>query len=253
MSYSATTTSRMPLGAWKSSPLNQTAETLALGISKVSLHDNVMDNIDGFTWNEGGGQCCQWSIGIRLTNGKPAGTQTHDISVTITRSCHCLSNTTQGVGTMGFFNIDNADVTAPMYNVTLKDNLGIGSPKDPSAAGGPTTVAGAMTVQDSTNSWCVQGNTWTTADVAGLQIDTPNASSPGCPLVSTTNNAQPNMAAIKLVNFNNALSGDYRLCHGVNNPTSACASASGFINSATDGTDPGVNWNLWQQAISGVQ
>lgn len=56
---------------------------------------------------------------------------------------------------------------------------------------------------------------------------------------------QPASTAVGFVNYNGGNGGDYRLCKGPNNPSSACSAASMFAagqaNQASDGTDLGAD------------
>src|SRR5438105_3875085 len=67
------------------------------------------------------------------------------------------------------------------------------------------------------------------------------------------NNVVSNMNQLGMVNPNGAKGGDYRLCHGVGNPSPLCTAASQWVNTATDGKDPGADWNAVQAAIAGVE
>jgi hypothetical protein len=67
------------------------------------------------------------------------------------------------------------------------------------------------------------------------------------------NNVVSNMTQVGMVNPNGAKGGDYRLCHGVGNPSPLCTAASQWVNTATDGKDPGADWNAVMAAIAGVE
>ncbi len=157
----------------------------------------------------------------------------------------------QTTGNAGSFNFGNSAAgNPPMYNISILDNLGIGTPKDGNVTF--STITAMMAFEDSTNSWCIQGNVWTTADMTQQKTLTPNTTSPGC-TITTTNKPVANQSLVGYVNYNNANGGDYRLCHGPNNPSPLCTAASPYANAASDGKDVGADINLVNQAIAGVQ
>jgi len=157
----------------------------------------------------------------------------------------------QSTGNAGMINLVQ-QTSAAMYNGTIVDNIGIGSPKD-TGTPSPKTIDNMMLFDDPTGTMCVQGNVWSLSDMSALINFTPNTSSPGCPLITTSNFTVSTQSQVGYVNFNGGNRGDYRLCRAPNNPSPLCSAASPYINAGTDGKDIGADVDLVNTLTAGVE
>jgi hypothetical protein len=205
---------------------------LSGGLYGLSIHDNLLDDINEFTYSPG--DCCSDGFLFAISTDQPSNWP-HDIRIE--------HNTGFPVGwgvgyvvirgkpqVIANFSFDNNLMTSGNdgFNEMLPGNL---------LPGCGTTNASGM---NGTLNGCM-GNTWTAAGNVFANSSTAKSSKfPGAPL-PTGNFEEPNPEAVGFVNFNNGNGGDYHLL-----PTSSQRNAS------TDGKDPGADVDAMQTATAGV-
>jgi hypothetical protein len=205
---------------------------LSGGLYGLSIHDNLLADINEFTYSPG--DCCSDGFLFAISTDQPSNWP-HDIRIE--------HNTGFPVGwgvgyvvirgkpqVIANFTFDNNLMTSgdDGFNEMLPGNL---------LPGCGTTNASGM---NGTLNGCM-GNTWTAAGNVFANSSTAKSSKfPGAPL-PTGNFEEPNPAAVGFVNFNNGNGGDYHLL-----PTSSQRNAS------TDGKDPGADVDAMQTATAGV-
>lgn len=183
---------------------NTCASTGGISTHNVTFQNNLFDGLfgSGFTCIQ------QWGV----ANGKDS----HNTCVYQSSSPN--SYTLHGFGTTEGF--------PEMSNFIFNDNIG--------ESNSSATIA---IVSDG----CCFGNA-AFADMSSSHTTLNDA------IVGTDSTTEPptyislaNWAAVKFVNYNNGINGDYRLCTGTNLPASPCSGASPLHNAASDGTDVGAN------------
>jgi hypothetical protein len=205
---------------------------LSGGIYGLSIHDNLLDDINESTYSPG--DCCSDGFLFAISTDQPSNWP-HDIRIE--------HNTGFPVGwgvgyvvirgkpeVIANFSFDNNLMTSGNdgFNEMLPGNL---------LPGCGTTNASGM---NGTLNGCM-GNTWTAAGNVFANSSTAKSSKfPGAPL-PTGNFEEPSPDAVGFVNFNNGNGGDYHLL-----PTSSQRNAS------TDGKDPGADVDAMQTATAGV-
>ena len=205
---------------------------LSGGVYGLSIHDNLLDDINESTYSPG--DCCSDGFLFAISTDQPSNWP-HDIRIE--------HNTGFPVGwgvgyvvirgkpeVIANFSFDNNLMTSGNdgFNEMLPGNL---------LPGCGTTNASGM---NGTLNGCM-GNTWTAAGNVFANSSTAKSSKfPGAPL-PTGNFEEPSPDAVGFVNFNNGNGGDYHLL-----PTSSQRNAS------TDGKDPGADVDAMQTATAGV-
>jgi hypothetical protein len=205
---------------------------LSGGIYGLSIHDNLLDDINESTYSPG--DCCSDGFLFAITTDQPSNWP-HDIRIE--------HNTGFPVGwgvgyvvirgkpeVIANFSFDNNLMTSGNdgFNEMLPGNLlpGCGTTN---ASGMNGTLNGCMG-----NTWTASGNVFANSSIAK------SSKFPGAPL-PTGNFEEPSPDAVGFVNFNNGNGGDYHLL-----PTSSQRNAS------TDGKDPGADVDAMQTATAGV-
>lgn len=230
----------------------------SLGTSQLSIHDNVVDGLDGVHWNLSLNGCCVWSIPFEFTNVNPNPNQLHDITIRHNTLISFLSaGGTVGYGpSLGYGFQQN--VNAAFTNLKVYDNISASGLKFGTNACVTGPVVGVLAILQcwdklngvAQNSFCFDHNVFaTTTATTGAVTGTANngpfpgaGQSPGCPFTSTGNAFPASYDAIQFTSLNAGTGGNYLLQVG-----------SPYHNTASDGTDPGANINLVNTYTAGVQ
>ena len=183
------------------------------GLSNVSVHDNVFDDMDGFTWSLTTGNCCAWSVAFKISNGQPQF-PIQNLSIRHNTALPLLSGGSTGNAGGPNFNT-GSDPTLPggaVSGFVFTDNIfGGGLKQAGSFCKTPTTVTDLLNCsQNNVGNWCHQGNIISTGDMSGEVTWTQNTSSPGCAF-GTLNQLASGYGSIGFVSLNNADGGDYTL------------------------------------------
>ncbi len=237
---------------------------LAQGIARVSIHDNQVDDINGWQWNLKKGACCSWAVGVRIGNSNTSQSlATKNISISHNT---LISSQEFNAGTEGSVNISNTcggDCPIQIQGVSIRDNIGIDGLDD---GGGSKDYCDNNKFNDNSTDlfncivgtspspslgWCITGNVLTNAVIANDpdypppgKPNTPwPTQSPACPSgVSTANYNPADFLSVGFINFNNGIGGNYQLQSG-----------SPYIGKASDGGNPGANIAAVDAATAGVQ
>jgi hypothetical protein len=227
----------------------------AAGTNNISIHDDVMDDINGVNWNLSSGACCSTSYPWELLNSDSAPSNAHDISIVHTTTLSVV--TAAWVGDGPSFGIAQQGATgSSITNLTIVDNI--------SAAGLRRATAGVCTgannalpnLQCWSSTFCFDHNvlaTTTTGTFPGTANNPPwpaAGGSPSCSFATTGQQLPASYAAIGFADLNSASGGDYHLCH---TGTPGCNAVSPYVGTASDGTDPGANIDLVNQYTAGAR
>lgn len=225
------------------------------GTNNVSIHDVVVDDLNGVIWSTSAGACCEVSVPWEILNSDPTPSNVHDVSIIHTTALPLVTAAWVGGG-LGFgFNFQT-NPSGTIGNLILRDDI--------SAAGlqwaGKGVCTGANTalanLQCWSSTWCFDHNvmaTTTTGSFPGTSNNPPwpaAGDSPSCGFTTSGQQLPANYAAIGFANLNNANGGDYHLCH---TGTPGCNAVSPYIGTASDGTDPGANIDLVNQYTAGAR
>jgi hypothetical protein len=205
---------------------------LSGGLYGLSIHDNLLDDINESTYSPGA--CCSDGFLFEISTNQPSNWP-HDIRI----EHNTGFPVGWGVGWVGIggtpqvianFSFDNNLMTSGNngFNEMLPGNRlpGCGTTN---ASGMNGTLIGCM------------GNTWTAAgNVFANSSAAKSPKFPGAPLPGGNFEA-PTSEALGFVNFNNGKGGDYHLI-----PTNP------LRNTSSDGKDPGADIDGLQTATAGV-
>ena len=204
---------------------------LSGALYNFSLHDNLLDDINEYTYSPG--DCCSDGFLFGISTDQPSNWP-HDI--------HIEHNTGFPVGWgVGYVTIRGTPQVANFSfenNLMTSGNNGFGAVPPGNhvpgcSAKNGTGMIGAL-------NGCM-GNSWTaTGNVFANSSTSKSPKFPGAPF-PTGNFEEPSPDAVGFVNFNNGNGGDYHLL-----PTSPQRNAS------TDGKDPGAEVDAMQTATAGV-
>ncbi len=233
---------------------------ISKGGGNISIHDVVLDDIDGATWvSAGGARSGNQSLPMgQISNDFPAPLNLHDITIRHVTGLSRLSsgNPAGGFGPGVFFthqsqagtSIANLKVYDSIFAAGLQiDQIGV--------CGGTSRFISATAVLQCVTSiggvgpasYCFDHNVLaTTTATSGASPQTVNnppwpSASPNCGFPLTGNQLPASYDAIKFTNLNGAIGGNYQLLV-----------ASPYHNTASDGRDPGADINALNSAISGV-
>jgi hypothetical protein len=205
---------------------------LSGALYNLSLHDNLLDDINESTYSPG--DCCSDGFLFAIVTDQPSNWP-HDIRIE--------HNTGFPVGWgMGYVVIRGTPQV--IANFSLENNL-MTSGNNGFGAVPPGNHEPGCTAKNGTGmigalNGCM-GNSWTaTGNVFADSSTAKSPKFPGAPF-PTGNFEEPNPDAVGFVNFNNGNGGDYHLL-----PTSLQRNAS------TDGKDPGADIDAMQTATAGV-
>jgi hypothetical protein len=227
----------------------------ATGTNNISIHDDVLDDINGVNWNLSSGACCSTSYPWELLSDDPTSSNLHDISIVHTTALSLVTAAWVGDGP-SFGLAEQTSAGGTIGNLQVRDNI--------SAAGlryaGKGVCTGTNTALANLQCWsstfCFDHNVLATTTV-GTFAGTANnpawpgpGDSPSCSFATTGQQLPTNYAAIGFANLNAANGGDYHLCHS---GTPGCNAVSPYIGTASDGTDPGANINLVNQYTAGAR
>ena len=205
---------------------------LSGGLYNLSIHDNVLDDINESTYSPG--TCCSDGFLFNIQTDQPTNWP-HDISID--------HNTGFPVGS-GIANVTIVAKPQVFANFSFENNLMTtgeggfhqvlpGNKKPGCAAPLGSGMVGAL-------NGCM-GDTWTAAGNVFANTSTKSPKLlPGSPLPARNFEA-PNFDSLGLMDFNNGNGGNYQL-----SPTSP------FKNAGTDGKDPGADIEGLQTATAGV-
>lgn len=230
------------------------AGDIAKFTGRFEIHDNVCDDIDGFKWNLSTGACCAWSIGLYISNSFPSPNYMDQIDIHKNTILPFLTGGSKGDGpSLGF--VAQTSTTGWIGHFKIYDNIaaaGLGL-ATLGVCTTPKTGLSDMQCMDkingvAQNTFCFDHNalaTTTQGTVNGTANNPPYPAagqSPGCGFTTTGNQLPASYAAIGFTGLNGANGGNYQL-----------QLTSPFHNAASDGTDMGVNWSVFQSKIAGVQ
>jgi hypothetical protein len=227
----------------------------AAGTNKISIHDDVVDDLNGVNWNLSSGACCVTSFPWEILNSDPASSNVHDISIVHTTALSLVTASWVGGGP-SFGIAFQTNASGDLGNLQIVNNI--------SAAGLPWAGRGVCTGANSalanlqcwSSSFCFDHNvlaTSTTGTFAGTANNPPwpaAGDSPSCSFTTTGQQLPANYAAIGFVDLNGANGGDYHLCHS---GAPGCNAASPYVGTASDGSDPGANIDLVNQYTAGAR
>ncbi len=235
---------------------------LSHGGGNISIHDISLDDIDGATWvSAPGARSGNQSLPMgQISNGTGFSPpfNLHDITIRHVTGLSRLSsgNPAGGFGP-GIFFTDQQQPGTSITNLKVYDSIfAAGLQIDQIGVCGGTSrfISATAVLQCVTSisgvgpaSYCFDHNVLaTTTATSGASPQTVNnppwpSASPNCPFPLTGNQLPASYDAIKFTNLNGAIGGNYQLLN-----------TSPYHNTASDGTDPGVNWTLLQNAIAGV-
>jgi hypothetical protein len=230
----------------------------SMAVRRIHLHDNQLDDIDGWRWNTSDKACCGWgdALGIDNSNATPEKA-TGDVSISHNTILVRQSGTVAGLeGAIHLSNHCGSTCATLLDGISIRDNLGGGGLLDDQDKGDPcifssqarpaTTLLECLGGTTRATGWCVTGNALSSRTLTGFPepgINTPfPTSSPACPSdVSTFNFNPADYASFDFTNLNDADGGDYSL-----------TSSSPFHAAGSDGKDIGANIasvNLYTQGV----
>jgi hypothetical protein len=230
-------------------------------MDNVSIHDNQMDDINGWQWNLKKGACCAWGWGVEIGNvATNQALSTDNISITHNTLLSAEQYNAGFEGSVLVYSSCGSTCTTQVPNITIRDNIGAGGLTD---AGDKKNDYCNATNQNQPSTalfncygetspslgWCITGNAFANGTIPNnpnYPPPSPNlpypTASPACPGgVSTLNYNPADYTSFDFVNLNNANGGNYQL-----------ASSSPYIDKASDGTNPGANISAVNAATAGV-
>jgi hypothetical protein len=234
-----------------SNPPSDNGDLSALN-TRFTVHDLVMDDIDGTRWNTSN-DCCAYGAAFQIQNFEVGTPHIDNISIWHSTLLPTYSGggSASVAASFGF----GSSTSGLIGHLRIYDNIAAGGwwSGSANACGGTTTAQSYWNCWTATAQKCWDNNFMTTSTVnaSGTGSFTHNnppypviADNGFCPYGAAKGNtiATGNYALPQFTNLNGANGGNYQLL--VTSP---------WHNKASDGTDPGVNWNLFQQNIAGVQ
>jgi hypothetical protein len=196
----------------------------AQGLENISIHDNLIDDVNASQFMGGGG-----------TLGLSAYPEMFWRNVTINH----ITATSPSWMLMVVGSIN----PSPMTNLVLTNNiLTVGKYQITSTgAGASDDCAFNMAIPAKIFAACFTNSTFAGNVIANASGGWPAGQS------------FPTVPQILFVNYNNGNEGNYQLCEGANSPAETCAGASPFLSGkTTDGLPAGADIQALSQAIAGV-
>ena len=196
----------------------------ARGIENISIHDDVLDDVNALQFNGGGGTLGLSSNPLMFW---------HDVSI------NHITATAPNWMLLVTGSID----PSPMRNVSITNNILIVGKYQVSGngAGGSANCAYGTAVPLKMFDAC-----WANYTFAGNVIADGSGTWP-------VEQSFPTVSQIRFVNYNGGNGGNYQLCEGVNTPAATCGGPSPYLNAkTTDGKPAGTDIEALEQAIASV-
>jgi len=196
----------------------------AQGVENISIHDDVLDDINAVQFFGAGGAIGLSAYPLMFWR-----------NVTI--------NHVTTASPPWILLVVGSRKPSPMTNLTLTNSiLTVGKNEiNSTGAGGSENCAYHTAIPSKIFEACFTGST-----VAGNVIVDGSGTWP-------TGQSLTTVPQIRFVNYNDGNGGDYQLCQGANNPAATCPGASPFLSGkTTDGLPAGADIDLLNQAIAGV-
>jgi hypothetical protein len=228
---------------------------LAAGTNNISIHDDVLDDINGVNWNLSSGACCSTSYPWEILNSEAAPDNAHDISIVHTTALSLVAAAWVGDGP-SFGIVLQSATGGSIDNLKIVDNISAAGLRRASAGVCTGANTGLPNLQCWSASFCFDHNvlaTTTTGSFPGTANNPPwpdSGDSPSCTFATTGQQLPANYAALGFVDLNGANGGDYHLCH---TGTPGCNAVSPYVGTASDGSDPGANIDLVNQYTAGAR
>lgn len=227
----------------------------ATGTNSISIHDDVLDDIDGAIWNLSSGACCETSLPWEILNDVPPPFNVHGVSIIHTTALSLVN--AAWVGTGPSFGIGEQTASGgTISNLQLRDNISAAGLDwaDKGVCTGSNTALANLQCWSST--FCFDHNVMATTTTGTFPGTANNpawpgpGASPSCSFTTTGQQLPSSYAAIGFADLNGANGGDYHLCH---TGTPGCNAVSPYVGTASDGTDPGANIDLVNQYTAGAR
>ena len=226
---------------------------LSLGGSAISVHDVVLDNIDGTRWQTT--DCCNYGFTFQVQNFEGGSANLHDISIWHVTGLATYSGgssaSTGGAAATGNQTIPGSSIA----NFRFYDNIitaGWVTGATPVCSGSTTTAQSLWQCWTPSSGLCWDNNflAVTTVNPTGagsFSRNNPPYPTGGdngyCPYGTPKGNTlATGFPAYQFTNLNGAIGGNYQLLTG-----------SPYHNKASDGTDPGATIPLVNTFTSGVR
>jgi Bacterial Ig-like domain (group 2) len=227
------------------------------GDQRISIHDNVQDDLDGYTWSTSGGACCAWSSGYQIQNAFNAPNYLQHIWIKHNTTLERLTSGSAGYGPSLGFGFQTG-TTGGVTDLQITDNISAAGfsagTKGVCSGSGISTLATLQCWDQLSgvpqNSFCFDHNvlattTATTGATTKTLSSTPYPAagqSPGC---SFTTSGNPTVASYDVIGFtslNGAIGGNYQLL-----------SSSPWHNAGSDGKDIGADIVTLNGKIAGAR
>ena len=201
------------------------AGAASAGAARISVHDNVLDEIDAATY-KGSGVFAQIS-----SNTPPL----HDLNVS--------HNT--AFPSKALFIIGGQNSAGKMSNFSFADNLFSGGDTDIiSTGGGPANCAFQPAQQGPSGVLrsCFSSHRFSGNVIAGSKGKWPEG-----------NFTPSDAVSAGVSDFHNGSAGNYRLCRDKGDPHPSCKKASPYLHTSSDGKPAGADLDAVKAAIEGVE